>query len=385
MSSKLPRASETAVSAKPKARQKKPAASAKTETSTRKSAGVKSRVEGTAAAKASRSGEASRAKPSATIPSARTSSSKGGRNKTFDSFFDETNYETAASASSASSPAAPPAPSSDGIAKRSATRKKPAQQYENKQVPQAGNKQAQQLGNKQTQQADKQQVRQTGRQAGAAKPAARKKKKRKTSKRNNPIKLLFRVVFIGACVVLAWCLYAYYIIVANEQQPLLKADAGVILGAALWNEQPSPALKERLDYAIELYEAGMVDYLILSGGKPHYDRGLSEAEGMEHYLVAAGIPQDKLLLETQSRDTYENLTFSERVAKKHDLTSIMIITHNYHTKRAEDIAVYIGMKHVQTAGVKTTVLNESYHYTREMLAYTKWQLNKLLMPLGIMI
>lgn len=338
------------------------------QTSTHKATGVKPKAEGkAAAAKASRSGGSSRTNNERSTASARASSGKGGRNKTFDSFFDETKYEAAAA--SASSTAVPPSASpADGAAKRPAPRRK--------QVQPDGSKQAQPSENKQLKQAGA---------TGSAKPVNRKKKKRKISKRSNPVKIMFRIVLIGACVLLAWCLYAYYIIMANEQEPLLKADAGIILGAALWNEQPSPALKERLDYAVELYDEGLVDYLILSGGKPNYNRGLSEAEGMEHYLVAAGIPQEKLLLETQSRDTYENLTFSERVAKKHDLTSIMIITHNYHTQRAEDIAGYIGMKHVQTAGVKTKVLNESYHYTREMLAYTKWQLNKLLMPLGMMI
>lgn len=225
----------------------------------------------------------------------------------------------------------------------------------------------------------------SGKQAAKPKPAAKRKKRKKNDGQLKPLKLLFRSALLAACAVLIWCLYAYYVVIFNEQQPLQKADAGIILGAALWNEQPSPALKERLDYAVELYEEGLVDYLILSGGKPNYSRGLSEAEGMQRYLVDAGIPQDKLLLETQSRDTYENVEFSKRVAEKHDLGSLMIISHQYHTKRAEDIAAYLGLKHVQTAGTDTKVLNESYHYTREMLAYTKWQLNKLLMPLGLMI
>jgi|GEM_PF-226272 len=230
----------------------------------------------------------------------------------------------------------------------------------------------------------------SGKQDGTKKAAPKKKassgkSKAKATKRKkrSKLKLLIQSIFIGACLLLAWCLYTYYVLIFNEQQPLHKADAGIVLGAALWNEQPSPALKERLDYAIELYEQGLFDYFILSGGKPSYSRGLSEAEGMQHYLVDAGIPADKLLLESQSSDTYENLLFSQRVAENHQVSSTIIITHNYHTKRAEDIARHVGLEHVQTAGVETTVLNESYHYTREMLAFTKWQLNKMVMPFGL--
>jgi len=228
----------------------------------------------------------------------------------------------------------------------------------------------------------------SGKQDGTKKAAPKKKAssgKAKATKRKkrSKLKLLMQSIFIGACLLLAWCLYTYYVLIFNEQQPLHKADAGIVLGAALWNEQPSPALKERLDYAIELYEQGLFDYFILSGGKPSYSRGLSEAEGMQQYLVEAGIPVDKLLLESQSSDTYENLLFSQRVADNHQVSSTIIITHNYHTKRAEDIARHVGLEHVQTAGVETTVLNESYHYTREMLAFTKWQLNKMVMPFGL--
>jgi len=224
--------------------------------------------------------------------------------------------------------------------------------------------------------------------AASSKPSAKqyqssKKKRRKNTSKRGPFARIMRLFIIGTCIVLSWCLFAYYMIVFNDQKPLIKADAGIILGAALWNDQPSPALKERLNYAIKLYEEGYVNYLILSGGKPENRRGLTEAEGMKAYLLNAGIPDDRLLLEGHSRDTYENLMYSKRVADKNGLNSVMIITHHYHTKRAEDIARYVDFKYVQTAGFDTEVLNESYHYTREMLAYTKWQLNKLLISLGI--
>lgn len=223
--------------------------------------------------------------------------------------------------------------------------------------------------------------------AKAVKKASTKKKRTIKPKRRKlgPLALLIRLTIAAVCLVLCWCLYAYYVVIFHEQQPLAKAEAGIVLGAALWNEQPSPALKERLDYAIELYEGGYVEYLILSGGKPENRRGLTEAEGMQQYLIKAGIPEDRLLLERQSRDTYQNLMYSQRVMDTYALNSVMIITHHYHTKRAKDIANYVGMPHVQTAGFQTEVLNESYHYTREMLAYTKWQLNKLFIPLGFMI
>src|SRR5690606_15628957 len=87
--------------------------------------------------------------------------------------------------------------------------------------------------------------------------------------------------------------------------------AGLVLGAALWDGRPSPALRERLDLAYQMYREGWVQYLILSGGKG--DEGPSEAEGMKQYLVEKGIPPDRLLLEDKSRNTAENIANSKKI------------------------------------------------------------------------
>lgn len=217
----------------------------------------------------------------------------------------------------------------------------------------------------------------------AAKPKRSKKKKRK--KRGVFYKLVvsFALAMTAICM---WCLYCYAILIfQKDDRPLEHADAGIILGAALWNNTPSPALKERLDEAITLYEQGLVDYLILSGGKPSSSKGLTEAEGMRNYLTAAGISEEHLLLESHSTDTYENIIYSANIMEQEQFDSVIIISHNYHGLRAADIASYINLNNVQIAGVQSKVLNEAYHYTREVLAYSKWQLNKLLAPVGIYI
>lgn len=181
-------------------------------------------------------------------------------------------------------------------------------------------------------------------------------------------------------------MYCYYILIFQKDDKLLQhADAGIVLGAALWNNAPSPALKERLDEAIDIYNEGLVDYLILSGGRATSESKFSEAEGMRNYLVNAGIPEEDLLLEMHSTDTYENILFSKKLMELHQLNSVIIISHAYHGLRAEDIANYVNIDDVQIDGVQTEVLNKTYHYTREVLAYTKWQINKLLLAIGLYI
>ncbi|MDQ6418107.1 YdcF family protein [Paenibacillus sp. LHD-117] len=200
-----------------------------------------------------------------------------------------------------------------------------------------------------------------------------------------PWLLLFRFVVIAFVAGVIWCGYAAWYINNHETtvEDGLHADAGIVLGAALWNDRPSPALKERLDYALSLYEDGIVDRLILSGGHGGLSSTISEAEGMRDYLTAKGMPEDKLLLETDSTSTYQNLVFSKRLGESEGATDFLVITHDYHAPRAAEIAAFAGFEPANVAGVKSRVLNEFYNDSREVLAYTKWKLDYALIRIGI--
>lgn len=206
-------------------------------------------------------------------------------------------------------------------------------------------------------------------------------RRRKSSKR--PWLLFFRLICWCVVAGVFWCGYMLYLINGYQSAEELKeADAGIVLGAALWNDKPSPALKERLDYAFELYEQGKVDMLILTGGLDGNGSKLTEAEGMRDYLTALGVPEDKLLLELKARSTYENLLFSKPIAEAYSLNRLLIITHDYHASRASEIADFLGYEDTETAAFASEVLNPVKNESREVLAYTKWKLDELLMRLG---
>jgi len=208
---------------------------------------------------------------------------------------------------------------------------------------------------------------------------------RRRSKKKRPWLLLFRVVAWIICAGVFWCGYLLWLINGfDTNKPLVKADAGIVLGAALWNDVPSPALKERLDFAWQLYKTGSVDKLILTGGLDNNRSKKTEAEGMRDYLVAKGISADKLLLENKATSTYENLAFSKTIAENHGLSSLIVITHDYHAARSKEIAKKLDFAQFQVAATKSKVLNPVYNESREVLAFTKWKLDSLLLSLGIL-
>ncbi|MBA4602267.1 YdcF family protein [Thermoactinomyces mirandus] len=150
--------------------------------------------------------------------------------------------------------------------------------------------------------------------------------------------------------------------------PREHSEAGIVLGAALWNQQPSPALKERLNLALKLYRENIVNYLILSGGLGN--NGITEAEGMKNYLVERGVSPAHLILEDQSSNTKENLLYSKKILEKHQWKNITIITHDYHMVRALDYARQAGI-YATGSPVHSKVLFLPYHKTRECLALIK--------------
>lgn len=93
-------------------------------------------------------------------------------------------------------------------------------------------------------------------------------------------------------------------IVSLENAPL--SDAVIILGALVYdNGNPSPVLKDRLDYGYELYKAGKVRKILVSGdhGSAEYD----EVNVMKNYLIDKGVPREDIFMDHAGFNTYDSM------------------------------------------------------------------------------
>jgi uncharacterized SAM-binding protein YcdF (DUF218 family) len=218
---------------------------------------------------------------------------------------------------------------------------------------------------------------------------------RRTSKRRLPAssspyshprrtKWLRAFLWLGAVGLLAfiiWCSSLYYLIThfdgaPNSGEPV-QSDVGIVLGATLWNNKPSPGLRERLDHGLKLYRSGVFKHFIVTGGLDNNGATLTEAEGMRNYLLEQGVPDEAIVMESFSRTTYENLLFAQQIMGRKRWKSAVIVTHDFHGSRAADIASQLGYDPIQVSVTDSKVLKMSYYETREVLAYTKWLLTKL--------
>ena len=113
-------------------------------------------------------------------------------------------------------------------------------------------------------------------------------------------------------------------------------DYVIVLGAQVHRTRPSLVLKYRLDKTIDYLESNPDTVCIVSGGKGA-NEPFPEAQGMADYLERHGIAKSRIIRESKSEDTRQNIANSRRLITKRD-ASIGIITSDFHVFRALQIA-----------------------------------------------
>ncbi len=121
-----------------------------------------------------------------------------------------------------------------------------------------------------------------------------------------------------------------------------RAEVAVVLGAAVWGEQPSPVFAERIHHAVALYRSGTVSKLFFTGGAEE-DGGLAESLVARNYALARGVDARDMAWETESRTTFGNLLRTEEASVAHGWGVMLIVSDPLHMKRAMTMAEDLGL------------------------------------------
>lgn len=115
---------------------------------------------------------------------------------------------------------------------------------------------------------------------------------------------------------------------------VVVCEFAVVLGAGLRpGGAPAPILAARLDRARGLG----APYLVVSGGK-------GEANAMRSYLTDQGVSPAVILLESRSRNTAENLRFSQELMDEVSPGArCVIVTSVFHVPRTRMLARRLGV------------------------------------------
>ncbi len=130
-----------------------------------------------------------------------------------------------------------------------------------------------------------------------------------------------------------------YLPIPTEDMP--EADAIVLLGGAVSAPRPPRVEIELFDaadrvlHAARLYRAGKAPIVIVSGGAlPWTNYPYPEAPIAKTLLQDWGVPAAAILIDSNSRNTYENAVNTKRLVEEHSLRSILLVTSALHMPRA---------------------------------------------------
>jgi uncharacterized SAM-binding protein YcdF (DUF218 family) len=143
------------------------------------------------------------------------------------------------------------------------------------------------------------------------------------------------VVYVAVTFVQVWR-------ASNRDERLPGAQAIIVLGAAQYDGVPSPALANRLDHAAELYEEGVADLIVVTGGRQEGDR-FTEAEASANYLEDLGIPGDRIERETTGDSSWQSLASAADLLQERGIDRVVLVSDPYHAMRIDGIAHELGL------------------------------------------
>lgn len=156
------------------------------------------------------------------------------------------------------------------------------------------------------------------------------------------------------------------------------SDAIVVLGAAQYDGRPSPVFKARLDHALFLFEEGVADTIIVTGGKQKGDR-FTEAAAGEMYLEESAVPSTSILAEAEGRTTYQSLQAVHDIAQEHGIDKALFVSDPLHSERIKRMATDLGFEKAYTSPASYVELQRSRgtkfrELVREVLSLLAYQL-----------
>ncbi|MET7502965.1 SanA/YdcF family protein [Streptomyces microflavus] len=152
-------------------------------------------------------------------------------------------------------------------------------------------------------------------------------------------------------------------------------EVAMVFGAGLWKGRPTPYLAHRLDAAAELYRAGKVKVVLVTGdnSRVEYD----EPDAMRTYLTERGVPDDRIVSDYAGFDSWDSCV---RAKKIFGVDRAVLVSQGFHIHRATTLCRSAG---IDAYGVGVDEPRDATWYyggTRELAASGKAALDALLRP-----
>ena len=170
-------------------------------------------------------------------------------------------------------------------------------------------------------------------------------------------RIIYGVLAIGV-LVLGLTLLCYWLVVLSAKDRIFDSiddipynEVGMVLGTGptAITGNPNPFFVNRIRAVDELYKAGKIKFILISGDNSRVD--YSEPDVMKDSLVARGIPEEVIYLDYAGFRTWDSVV---RAKKVFDQTKMTVISQQFHNERSIFIGDRFGMELIGYNASNTT-------------------------------
>lgn len=194
--------------------------------------------------------------------------------------------------------------------------------------------------------------------------------KRRFSIRRIPwgtILALTAIAFAAIVVMISIVQILYASRIQTEIARIRSKPVAIVLGASVKRDgTPSDALEDRIKGAVELYEKGFVDKLLMSGDDGAYH--INEIRTMVEVAEASGVPSKDIWTDGHGYRTYESC---RRAVEEYQITEAVIVTQRFHMGRALFLCNQLGMDAIGYAVDQQAYEKGTYFWLRDLLSSVK--------------
>jgi SanA protein len=148
---------------------------------------------------------------------------------------------------------------------------------------------------------------------------------------------------------------------AGEVPP---APVALVLGAGLWRDgSPTPALYDRVATAVDLYRAGRVKKLLMSGDNRFVN--YNEPAAMKKLAIQLGAPAEDIVLDYAGRRTYDSCYRAKEIF---GVRQVVVVTQRFHLDRALFLCDALGVESVGVIADRRVYQTLRWWELREVLA-----------------
>jgi uncharacterized SAM-binding protein YcdF (DUF218 family) len=127
----------------------------------------------------------------------------------------------------------------------------------------------------------------------------------------------------------------------------MEKTIAIIMGSAVLPDgRPGPTLRRRVNAALKLRNE-FEDLIFIPSGGIVKNRPCSEAEGMRALLVESGVDSERIFMESESKDTLQNVIHSACIIRQFPAAcNVIVCSDNYHILRCRWLLYLMGISSI---------------------------------------